>query len=214
MRPLKPDNLVHGQYAGYLQEPNVAKNSDVETYFPLRLFIDSWRWNGVPWYLRSGKCLAETAHEVLIELKPPPQDLFADSATGRSNYLRFRLSPNSAVALAARVKRKRKGIRRRPAGALPGRGRAWRGIAIRATIGRRDGRRRSIFTREDAVESAWAVVEPVLGNHHCVHSYGAAVGDRKRPTHSSQPTDAGSTPSTRSIPHDRTCPGGVSARRR
>ena len=97
-------------------------DSDVETFCALRLFIDSWRWEGVPWYLRSGKCLAETAAEVIVQLKPPPQRLFADSApaTGRANYLRFRLSPNSAVALAARVKRAGRGVRRRPARALPG----------------------------------------------------------------------------------------------
>ena len=171
MRPLKPDNLVRGQYAGYLQEPNVAKNSDVETFCALRLFIDSWRWNGVPWYLRSGKCLAETAHEVLIELKPPPQDLFADSATGRSNYLRFRLSPNSAVALAARVKRKGKefvGDQRELylVEEEPGEESPYERLLGDAMAG--DG---ALFTREDAVESAWAVVEPVLGNHHCVHSY-------------------------------------------
>ena len=105
-RPLKPDDLVRGQYDGYRKEPNVADDSDVETFCALRLFIDSWRWEGVPWYLRSGKYLAETATEVLVELKPPPQRLFADSAptTGPANYLRFRLSPNSAIALAARVK--------------------------------------------------------------------------------------------------------------
>ncbi len=123
MRPLKPDDVVRGQYAGYRKEPDVAKNSDVETFCALRLFIDSWRWEGVPWYLRSGKCLADTATEVLVELKPPPQRLFADSAptTGRANYLRFRLSPNSAVALAARVKLRGQGVRRRAAGALPAR---------------------------------------------------------------------------------------------
>jgi len=95
MRPLKPDDLVRGQYVGYRKEPEVAKNSDVETFCALRLFIDSWRWSGAPWYLRSGKYLAETATEVLVELKPPPQRLFADSAptTGRTNYLRFRLLP-------------------------------------------------------------------------------------------------------------------------
>ncbi len=105
-RPLKPDDLVRGQYAGYREEPDVAKSSDVETFCALRLFIDSWRWEGVPWYLRSGKYLAETATEVLVELKTPPQRLFADSAptTGPANYLRFRLSPSSAIALAARVK--------------------------------------------------------------------------------------------------------------
>ncbi len=73
MRPLKSNDLVRGQYAGYRKEPNVAKNSDVETFCALRLFIDSWRWQGVPWYLRSGKYLAATATEVLVELKPPPR---------------------------------------------------------------------------------------------------------------------------------------------
>src|SRR5665213_2454871 len=106
MRPLKPDDLVRGQYEGYRAEQDVAKHSDVETYCALRLFIDSWRWDGVPWYLRSGKYLPDTATEILVELKPPPQRLFADAtrATTRSNYLRFQLSPNSAIALAARVK--------------------------------------------------------------------------------------------------------------
>src|SRR5271163_3617185 len=86
MRPLTQDDLVRGQYAGYRKEADVAKDSDVETFCALRLFIDSWRWEGVPWYLRSGKCLPDTAHEVLVQLKPPPQDLFADSApaTGRT----------------------------------------------------------------------------------------------------------------------------------
>ena len=80
MRPLKPDDVARGQYAGYRKEPGVAKHSDVETFCALRLFIGSWRWEGVPWYLRSGKCLAETAAEVIVQLKPPPQRLFADSA--------------------------------------------------------------------------------------------------------------------------------------
>ena len=144
MCPLKPDDVVRGQYADYRKEPNVASDSDVETFFALRLFIDSKRWEGVPGYLRSGKCLAETAHEVLVQLKPPPQKLFADAApaTGPANYLRFRLAPSSAVALAARVKR-REGVCWRPARTLPGRRTAGRGIALRATSGRRHGRRRS-----------------------------------------------------------------------
>src|SRR6185437_316031 len=106
MRPLKPEDMVRGQYAGYREEPDVAKRSDVETYCALRLFIDSWRWDGVPWYLRSGKYLPTTATEILVELKRPPQKLFADAAQAksRSNYLRFRLSPSSAIALAVRVK--------------------------------------------------------------------------------------------------------------
>ena len=173
MRPLKPGDLVRGQYAGYRKEPDVAKNSDVETFCALRLFIDSWRWEGVPWYLRSGKYLAETATEILVELKPPPQKLFADSApaTGRTNYLRFRLSPSSAIALAARVKLAGKefvGDQRelylfeeQPNEEPP-----YERLLTDAMAG--DG---ALFTREDAVEAAWAVVDPVLKTHHRVRPY-------------------------------------------
>jgi len=173
MRPLKPDALVRGQYAGYRKEPGVAQRSDVETFCALRLFIDSWRWEGVPWYLRSGKCLAETAAEVLVELKPPPQRLFADSApaTGRTNYLRFRLSPSSAVALAARVKRAGKefvGDQRELylAEEQPGAEAPYERLLGDAMAGDE-----ALFTREDAVEAAWAVVDPVLKTHHRVRPY-------------------------------------------
>ena len=84
IRPLTPGDLVRGQFAGYRAEPGVAKDSDVETFCALRLSIDSWRWAGVPWYVRSGKCLPETATEIVVELKRPPQDLFATPRdTGR-----------------------------------------------------------------------------------------------------------------------------------
>jgi len=173
MRPLTSDDVVRGQYAGYRKEPGVAKNSDVETFCALRLFIDSWRWEGVPWYLRSGKYLADTATEVLVELKPPPQRLFADSApaTGQANYVRFRVSPNSAVALAARVKVAGKefiGEQRELylSEELPGEEAPYERLLGDAMIG--DG---ALFTREDAVEAAWAVVDPVLKKHHRVHPY-------------------------------------------
>jgi glucose-6-phosphate 1-dehydrogenase len=167
MRPVKPGDVVRGQYAGYRREQGVAKDSDVETFCALRLFIDSWRWAGVPWYLRSGKCLAETAVEVVVQLKPPPQRLFADSAPahGRANYLRFRLSPSSAVALAARVKVAGKEfvgeqhelflLDEHPAEQAP-----YARLLGDAMVG--NG---ALFTREDAVEAAWAVVEPVLVKH-------------------------------------------------
>lgn len=168
MRPLRPSELVRGQYAGYRNEPDVARNSDVETFCALRLLIDSWRWEGVPWYLRSGKYLADTATEILVELKPPPQKLFADSvsSTERSNYLRFRLSPDSAIALAARVKLAGEEFTGEPrelylseeqVGAESPYGRLL-GDAMRG-----DG---ALFTREDSIEAAWAVVEPVLKTHH------------------------------------------------
>jgi glucose-6-phosphate 1-dehydrogenase len=173
MRPLAPEDVVRGQYAGYRKEPGVAKSSDVETFCALRLFIDSWRWAGVPWYLRSGKCLAETAAEVLVELKPPPQRLFTDSApaTGRRNYLRFRLSPSSAVALAARVKRAGKefvGDQRELylAEEQPGEEAPYERLLGDALAG--DG---ALFTREDAVEAAWAVIDPVLKTHNRSRPY-------------------------------------------
>jgi glucose-6-phosphate 1-dehydrogenase len=173
MRPLQPDDLVRGQYAGYRNEANVARNSDVETFCALRLFIDSWRWQGVPWYLRSGKCLAETVNEVLVEFKPPPQKLFDDSepATGRGNYLRFRISPSSAVALAARVKRAGKefvGDQRELylVEEQPGEETPYERLLTDAMAG--DG---ALFTREDAVEAAWAVVDPVLIKHRRAAPY-------------------------------------------
>ena len=172
-RPLQPDDVVRGQYDGYRTEPNVADNSDVETFCALRLFIDSWRWEGVPWYLRSGKYLAETATEVLVELKPPPQRLFADSAptTGPANYLRFRLSPNSAIALAARVKSAGKefvGDQRELylVEEQGGEESPYERLLDDAMAG--DG---ALFTREVAVEAAWAVVEPVLSSHRAAASY-------------------------------------------
>jgi glucose-6-phosphate 1-dehydrogenase len=173
MRPLQSGDLVRGQYAGYRKEPNVAKNSDVETFCALRLFIDSWRWEGVPWYLRSGKYLADTATEVLVELKPPPQRLFADSAptTGPANYLRFRLSPGSAIALAARVKRPGKEFVGDQQELYlfeewPGEEAPYERLLGDAMAG--DG---ALFTREDAVEAAWAVVDPVLKHHRSALPY-------------------------------------------
>jgi glucose-6-phosphate 1-dehydrogenase len=173
MCPLEPDDLVRGQYSGYRQEQGVAKNSDVETFAALRLSIDSWRWQGVPWYVRSGKCLAETVAEVLVELKPPPQRLFDDSAPaeGRANYLRFRLSPRSAIALAARVKRPGKEftgeqrelylLNEQPEAESP----------YERLLGNAMAGNGALFARADCVEAAWAVVEPVLTKHHRAVSY-------------------------------------------
>jgi glucose-6-phosphate 1-dehydrogenase len=173
MRKLIPDDMVRGQYSGYRKEAGVAKRSDVETFCAVRMFIDSWRWHGVPWYLRAGKCLASTAAEVVVELKPPPQMLFDDSAParGRANYFRFRLSPNSAVALAARVKLAgKKFIGEQQELYLldeqPGAETPYERLLSDAMAG--DG---ALFTREDAVEAAWAVVDGVLDTHSPLHTY-------------------------------------------
>ena len=185
VRPLTPKDVVRGQYAGYRKERGVARDSDVETFCAMRLHIDSWRWQGVPWYLRSGKFMATTAAEVVVRLAAPPQALFADSAGGpaKTNYLRFRLSPNSAVALAARVKRAGQEfvgeqrelflIDERPDETSP-----YERLLRDAIAG--NG---ALFTREDVVEAAWAAVDPVLKRHgkaqpYARGSWGPAPADK------------------------------------
>jgi len=173
MRPLGPDDVVRGQFNGYRDEAGVAKDSDVETFCAVRLFIDSWRWAGVPWYLRSGKCLAETAAEVLVELKPPPQRLFDDSMPegGLANYLRFRLAPNPVIAVAARVKRAGEQFigdqhELTLLNAQPNEEQPYERLLADALAG--EG---ALFTGEEAVEAAWAVVDPVLEHHHHADPY-------------------------------------------
>jgi glucose-6-phosphate 1-dehydrogenase len=173
MRALTPDDVVRGQYTGYRQEQDVARNSDVETYCALRLFIDSWRWDGVPWYLRSGKYLPDTATEILVQLKPPPQKLFADATdpSTRSNYLRFRVSPSAAVALAARVKLAGQefiGEQRELYLSEEQTGEETPYERLLGDAMKGDG---ALFTREDAVEAAWVVVDRVLKHHHRVRPY-------------------------------------------
>ena len=173
MRPLESADMVRGQYAGYRREPDVAKNSDVETFCALRLFIDSWRWAGVPWYLRSGKFLANTATEVLVELKPPPQQLFADSAptTSRANYLRSRISPGAAIALAARVKLAGKEFVGEQRELYLCEESSGEELPYERLLGAAMAGDGALFTREDAVEAAWAVVDPVLKKHSRVQPY-------------------------------------------
>jgi glucose-6-phosphate 1-dehydrogenase len=173
MRPLNPGDVVRGQFTGYRDETGVAEDSDVETFCAVRLFIDSWRWSGVPWYLRSGKRLAENAAEVLIELKPPPQRLFDDAIPeyGLANYLRFRLAPNSVIALAARVKRPGEqflGDQRELTllNAQPNEEQPYERLLGDALAGHD-----ALFTSEETVEAAWAVVEPVLQHHDRAHPY-------------------------------------------
>jgi glucose-6-phosphate 1-dehydrogenase len=167
MRPLDPADLVRGQYEGYRKEPGVATRSDVETYCALRLFIDSWRWEGVPWYLRSGKYLATTAAEVVVRLHAPPQKLFADSAGEGTdtNYLRFRLEPRSSIAVAARVKRNGEEFVGDQRELLLVDERSDAQTPYERLLGDAMAGNGALFTREDVVEAAWAAVDPVLENH-------------------------------------------------
>jgi glucose-6-phosphate 1-dehydrogenase len=171
MRRLLPEDIVSGQYVGYKQEQGVAKKSRVDTFCAARLHIDSWRWQGVPWYIRAGKCLAETVAEVVVELKRPPQALFDDAVNSAPNYLRFRITPNSAVALGARVKRSGKqfvGEQRELflLDELVDAESPYQRLIGDALAG--DG---ALFTREDAVEAAWEVVDGVLDTPGQLHKY-------------------------------------------
>jgi glucose-6-phosphate 1-dehydrogenase len=172
-RPLTADDLVRGQYVGYRNEKDVAADSDVETFCALRLSIDSWRWAGVPWYLRSGKLLPNTALEVLVQLQPPPQRLFDDSGPtgGPANHLRFRLQPASAIALAVRVKHPGKeflGDRRELYLCEDA---SNEDSTYERLLGDAMAGDDALFTSRDAVEAAWAVVDPVLSNHHAALPY-------------------------------------------
>jgi glucose-6-phosphate 1-dehydrogenase len=170
MRPLQAEDLVRGQYDGYRKEKDVAPDSDVETFVALRLFVDAPRWQGVPFYLRAGKLLPNTAVEVQIQFKPPQQALFED-AGGRPNYLRFRLQPTSAIALAARVKNVGKefvGQQRELYACedLSGEEAPYDRLLGDAMIG--DG---SLFTSLESVEAAWSAVDAILVDHPAVVSY-------------------------------------------
>jgi glucose-6-phosphate 1-dehydrogenase len=104
VRPLAIRDVVRGQFKGYRQEEGVAPDSRVETYAAVRLFVDSWRWAGVPFYIRAGKCLPVTATEVIVNFRRPPRETFEEKARGLPNRLRLRLSPEVVIALGMRAK--------------------------------------------------------------------------------------------------------------
>ena len=105
VRSLDNEHMVRGQFRGYRDEPGVAKNSYIGTYAALKLWIDSWRWAGVPFFVRGGKALHKTVTEVVVELKTPPQVVFHEPAFSQGNYVRFRLGPDVQIAIGARAKR-------------------------------------------------------------------------------------------------------------
>jgi glucose-6-phosphate 1-dehydrogenase len=162
IRPLTGRSLVRGQYRGYREERGVASDSQVETFAAMQLHVDSWRWNGVPFYIRAGKSLATTATEVHVTLKRPPSDVFGERAPGHSNYLRFRLSPEVVIATGVRAKR-------------AGEEMAGENVelnfcyqpgeemdAYERLIGDAMEGDATLFARQDGVEAAWRIVDPIL----------------------------------------------------
>ena len=162
IKPLAPKDVVRGQFVGYRQEEGVAKDSHVETFAALRLEIDSWRWSGVPFYVRAGKSLPVTATEVVVEMRRPPARVFGDASPEQPNYLRFRLSPDTAIALGAHAKKPGPAMQGRDVELFvdqrdPDEAEAYERLIGAALIGDT-----TLFARQDEVEAAWAVVDRVL----------------------------------------------------
>jgi len=169
IRPLAPDCLVRGQYRGYRDEANVAPDSNVETFAALRLRVDSWRWEGVPFLIRAAKRLGTTATEVRVSFKRPPLMMLAD---GDTNYVRFRLSPEVVIAIGARVKAPGEALVTEPTELVVTHAASNDDLSPyeRLLDDAMDGDP-MLFAREDSVEAAWAVVEDVLGDVAPVHRY-------------------------------------------
>ncbi|MCL4831153.1 MAG: glucose-6-phosphate dehydrogenase [Caldilineaceae bacterium] len=169
IEPLDSKNLVRGQFTGYRKEPGVKPDSSVETYAAVRLHIDSWRWSGVPFFIRTGKSLPVTTTEVLARLKPPPITTFSP---GQGNGVRFRLTPPITLGLDARVKAAGEGMASRveeltaeyePGPSMLGDYERLLTDAMRGEA--------TLFAREDAVEIAWSIVEPILDDATSVFEY-------------------------------------------
>ena len=169
--PIDPGSVVRGQYRGYRDERGVAPGSRVETFAAVRFFIDSWRWSGVPFYLRAGKALATTATEVWVALRGAPRAVFDEPPCEPCNYVRFRLGPDVTTAL---------GLRRK----VPGDRLVGEEVELVPSVplGRRmlpyarlleDAMRGDpmLFATYEAVEAQWRIVEPILGDRTPLYEY-------------------------------------------
>jgi glucose-6-phosphate 1-dehydrogenase len=166
VRPMSVDNMIRGQFRGYRDEPGVSKQSYMATFAALRLYVDSWRWEGVPFYVRAGKCLKMTATEVFVELRNPPQVVFTEATPSVGNYVRFRLSPQVTIAVGARAKRAGEGMAGRPVELSvveqPEQGADGRMGDYERLLGDAIAGDATLFARQDVVEAAWAIVDPVI----------------------------------------------------
>ena len=168
---LTPENTVRGQYEGYRQVDGVDPNSTVETYVAIRLTADTWRWAGVPILIRAGKCMSVTATEINVTFKQPPHDVFGIEPATPEDMLRFRIWPETQVGLTLHGKKPGAGWEPQPEhlafAQQPGSDIRPYDRLIGAAL---DGER-WLFARQDTVEAAWEIVDPVLGDVVPVHPY-------------------------------------------
>src|SRR5262249_21735112 len=156
-----PDRLGVGPFDGHRAEDGVAKDSCVPTYAALELYVSSWRWAGVPFYLRAGKKLATTATEVRVQLKAPPQVVFHEALPSMGNHVRFRLGPDVAIAIGASAKRPGEGMVGQPTELSVTRMHTSDEMdAYERLLGDAMDGDATLFARQDAVEAAWRVVDP------------------------------------------------------
>jgi glucose-6-phosphate 1-dehydrogenase len=170
IRPLQAKDVVRGQFNGYRDEPGVKADSQVETYVAMRLFINSWRWKGVPFYIRAGKSLPTTATEVVVTLRQPP-DIFLENPLP-ANYVRFRVTPDLVIAIGSHVKVAGDGLVGEQVELIvspssdPHEMQAYEELLGDALAGNS-----SRFARQDYVEEAWRIVDPVLDNATPIYTY-------------------------------------------
>ena len=175
VRPLSVDEMVRGQFRGYCEEPGVSPTSYMGTYAALRLHVDSWRWEGVPFIVRAGKCLATTCTEVIVELKGAPPVVFSEPKPSMGNYVRFRLSPQVIIAIGARAKRPGEKMVGEPVELsvvdTAAQGSEHRMDAYERLLGDAMAGDATLFARQDVVEAAWAIVDPVIHGPSELHQY-------------------------------------------
>jgi glucose-6-phosphate 1-dehydrogenase len=161
IRPLESKDVVRGQFRGYLEEKGVAPNSQVETFAALKLEIDSWRWQGVPFYIRAGKCLPVTCAEIIVRLRQPPT--MYEQLDLTPNYFRFRLSPEITLAFGLNVMTPEEGVVGQSVEMIASRRpRMDEMDAYERVLGDAMAGDQTLFAREDYVEEAWQIVDPVL----------------------------------------------------
>jgi glucose-6-phosphate 1-dehydrogenase len=171
---LETKNVVRGQFRGYLEEKGVARDSNVETFAALKLDVNSWRWQGVPFYIRAGKCLPETCTEIVCRLRKPPAILSADALT--SNYLRFRISPDVAIAMGMTVMASGEKMIGESAEMVGSRQKdAEEMDAYERVLGDAMAGDATLFAREDYVEEAWRIVDPLLRDGSPLYPYEPGV---------------------------------------
>ncbi|MBX7097276.1 MAG: glucose-6-phosphate dehydrogenase [Myxococcaceae bacterium] len=164
IRPLNEEHLVLGQYRGYRDEVGVAKSSRVPTYAAMRLEIDSWRWAGVPFFIRAGKMLRNTCTEVLVKFKPTPRVVFQEPfPSSAGNWVRFRLGPEVQIGIGARAKRAGEKMAGENTELLLVRSKQTDEMdAYERLLGDAMNGDPTLFARQDAVEAEWKVTDPLL----------------------------------------------------